>query len=293
MRRRDVFFEPCAVIFEYEDPGSSGSMDIMYAPRCGCGAHYYGADEFFEIQGDEGFLWVTRCTGEMLDLPAVVLYDGEAGQQTTTSFPHVDADWGDGLPAGVAALRRRHGRRHAGRDERRPTPSRPSSSASPSTRRATPASRSTRAPSPGRWFPRAGPVTDRTWGVDGRGPTMKVTRTLHHSVNVEGELAETVEFYQRLLGMPDDHRPTIPGIDGHWFGSRSGPAPSGRRAGRSRTHPTDRAPRVLRGHRPGGGHRRARRAGIPYVEGAQGTTVQIWFTDPAGNTVEIQQDTGE
>jgi catechol-2,3-dioxygenase len=31
-------------------------------------------------------------------------------------------------------------------------------------------------------------------------------------------------------------------------------------------------------------------AGIPYVEGAQGTTVQIWFTDPAGNTVEIQQD---
>ena len=32
-------------------------------------------------------------------------------------------------------------------------------------------------------------------------------------------------------------------------------------------------------------------AGIPYVEGAQGTTVQIWFTDPAGNTIEIQQDT--
>ena len=31
-------------------------------------------------------------------------------------------------------------------------------------------------------------------------------------------------------------------------------------------------------------------AGIPYVEGAQGTTVQIWFVDPAGNTVEIQQD---
>ncbi len=32
-------------------------------------------------------------------------------------------------------------------------------------------------------------------------------------------------------------------------------------------------------------------AGIPYVEGAQGTTVQIWFTDPAGNTIEIQQET--
>ena len=31
-------------------------------------------------------------------------------------------------------------------------------------------------------------------------------------------------------------------------------------------------------------------AGIPYAEGAQGTTVQIWFVDPAGNTIEIQQD---
>ena len=47
---------------------------------------FYGADEFFEIQGDEGFLWVTRCTGQLLDLPAVVLYDGKRGQQTTTSF---------------------------------------------------------------------------------------------------------------------------------------------------------------------------------------------------------------
>jgi hypothetical protein len=30
--------------------------------------------------------------------------------------------------------------------------------------------------------------------------------------------------------------------------------------------------------------------GIPYVRGAQGTVVQIWTTDRAGNTVELQQD---
>jgi catechol-2,3-dioxygenase len=28
------------------------------------------------------------------------------------------------------------------------------------------------------------------------------------------------------------------------------------------------------------------------VRGAQGTVVQIWFVDPAGNTIEIQQDRG-
>jgi catechol 2,3-dioxygenase-like lactoylglutathione lyase family enzyme len=121
---------------------------------------------------------------------------------------------------------------------------------------------------------------------------MKVTRTLHHSVNVEGHLAETTAFYQRLLGLADDDRPTIPGIDGHWFGT-----------GAVQLHlvDADAGPGPIR---PAGPHvcfavtdldaaiAELDQAGIPYVEGAQGTTVQIWFTDPAGNTVEIQQDTG-
>ena len=63
VRRRDYYFEPCAAIFEYEDPGILGTMDIIYAPGMWLRSAYYGADEFFEIQGDEGFLWVTRCTG--------------------------------------------------------------------------------------------------------------------------------------------------------------------------------------------------------------------------------------
>jgi len=97
VRRRDYFFEPCAVIFEYEDPEVLGMMEVQYAPKFYMRSQYYGADEFFEIQGDSGFLWVTRCTGELLDLPAVVLYDGTKGNQTTTSFPHLDADWGTGF----------------------------------------------------------------------------------------------------------------------------------------------------------------------------------------------------
>ena len=46
---------------------------------------------------------------------------------------------------------------------------------------------------------------------------MRVTRTLHHSVNVEGRLNPTVEFYRRLLELPSDPRPEIPGVGGHWF----------------------------------------------------------------------------
>jgi len=97
VRRRDLFFEPCAAIFEYEDPGLIGVMEVHYAPQMYMRSSYYGADEFFEIQGDEGMLWVTRATGEMLDLAPVVLYRGKDNDITTTEFRDLDADWGTGF----------------------------------------------------------------------------------------------------------------------------------------------------------------------------------------------------
>ena len=98
VRRRDLFFEPCNVLFEYEEPELLGSMEVSYAPKMWMRSQYYGADEFFEIQGDEGFLWVTRCTGEMLDLPPVMLYRGTEGDPTMTGYDGMEADWGPGSP---------------------------------------------------------------------------------------------------------------------------------------------------------------------------------------------------
>ena len=68
---------------------SSGLMEVSYVPDMHVRSSYYGADEFFEVQGTEGWLWVTRFTGEMLDLPPIVAYD--RGRHTT--HPPVDADW--------------------------------------------------------------------------------------------------------------------------------------------------------------------------------------------------------
>jgi catechol 2,3-dioxygenase-like lactoylglutathione lyase family enzyme len=119
---------------------------------------------------------------------------------------------------------------------------------------------------------------------------VKVTRTLHHSVNVEGHLDETVAFYRRLLELDSDARPEIPGVAGHWFD-----------AGNAQLHLVD-ADAGTQPIQPTGPHvcfavedlpaaiTELEEAGIPYVEGAQGTVVQIWFVDPAGNTIEIQQD---
>ncbi|MBF6557173.1 MAG: Gfo/Idh/MocA family oxidoreductase [Acidimicrobiales bacterium] len=93
VRRRDHFFEPCAALFEYDDPRLLGTMEVSYAPSMWLRSSFYGADEFFEIQGDEGFLWVTRCTGEMLDLSPIVLYQGGKDNQTTTTFSDVPSAW--------------------------------------------------------------------------------------------------------------------------------------------------------------------------------------------------------
>jgi predicted dehydrogenase len=97
VRRRDLFFEPCAVIFEYEDPEVLGMMEVQYSPNFYMRSQYYGADEFFEITGDEGQIWVTRATGEMLDLAPVMLFKGTAKERTTTEFTEIDADWGAGF----------------------------------------------------------------------------------------------------------------------------------------------------------------------------------------------------
>ena len=119
---------------------------------------------------------------------------------------------------------------------------------------------------------------------------MRVTRTLHHSVNVEGSLAPAVAFYGDLLGMDSDTRPEIPGVGGHWFG-----------AGNAQLHLVD-ADAGEGGIRPTGPHvcfavedldgavAELEARAIPYLRGSQGPVVQIWFADPAGNTVEIQQD---
>ncbi len=121
---------------------------------------------------------------------------------------------------------------------------------------------------------------------------MKVTRTLHHSVNVEGRLDACVDFYRRLLHLPEEDRPVIPGVGGHWFA-----------AGDVQLHLVD-ADAGTEAIRPTGPHvcfavedldgavAELEREDIPYVRGAQGTVVQIWFVDPAGNTIEIQQDRG-
>jgi predicted dehydrogenase len=100
VREGPYFFEaPTAALWEYQAENLLGLMEVTYAPDMFVRSDYYGADEFFEIQGTSGFIWVTRYTGRLLDLPPLVLYTGDG---TTRTFADLDADWAHAFGAASA-----------------------------------------------------------------------------------------------------------------------------------------------------------------------------------------------
>ena len=92
MRREDLFYEPFAAILEYPNDRLYGMMDSHYAKDMPLPSRYYSADEFFEVQGSEGLVIVTRCSGELLDLPPLIVHDKQGSR-----VEDVDSDWGAGF----------------------------------------------------------------------------------------------------------------------------------------------------------------------------------------------------
>jgi catechol 2,3-dioxygenase-like lactoylglutathione lyase family enzyme len=121
---------------------------------------------------------------------------------------------------------------------------------------------------------------------------MKVTRFHHVSVNCHhAALDEMTEFYSGLFGLSDVPRPDIPGVPGTWKG-----------VGELELHivgaPTRGTPNdynrnhyclAVDDHATAIAELDAR--GIEYKRAVQGeSNVQVWINDPAGNTIELQQD---
>ena len=99
-RTDDFMIEaPTAVIWRHAGRDLIGIMESVYAPGMRIRGRYYPVDDFFEFQGSEGSIWVTRCTGEMYDLPPVMLFTGTGSR----SFD-VPSDWVEGFNGAAAAF---------------------------------------------------------------------------------------------------------------------------------------------------------------------------------------------
>ncbi len=121
---------------------------------------------------------------------------------------------------------------------------------------------------------------------------MKVTRFHHVSVNCnDTTLQEMVSFYVGVFGLETKERPEIPGIPGHWFDVADqelhvvGAPPQGTEIDSTGNH------FCIAVEDLGAAIAELEERKIPYERAVQGAgTVQIWINDPAGNTIELQQD---
>ena len=89
---------PAVVIWKYANAEKYGSYEAVTSDDILVRSKYgRPEDEWIELTGSRGFIWVNRCTSMLLDRPALEMYrDGE-----TTQFPEVDSDWGASFVAGV------------------------------------------------------------------------------------------------------------------------------------------------------------------------------------------------
>jgi predicted dehydrogenase len=103
VRQGPLFFEaPTVALFEYDRPDLLGMMEVSYAPDMFIRSDHYGADEFFEVQGTRGFVWVTRLCGNLhVDLAPLVLYE-EDGRRS--SFAELDASYDGSFRRSAAAF---------------------------------------------------------------------------------------------------------------------------------------------------------------------------------------------
>ena len=80
---------PVVATWKYKDAEKYGSYEAVSSGDMLVRSKYFPEDEWFEITGRRGFIWVNRCSSMLLDKPPVVMYrDG-----VMTEFSNMDTDW--------------------------------------------------------------------------------------------------------------------------------------------------------------------------------------------------------
>ena len=89
---------PAVVIWKYKDADKYGSFEVIQSDDILIQSTHVPEDEWFEITGSRGFIWVNRCSSMLLDSPPVVMYrDG-----VTTNYSDMATDWSESFNAGCS-----------------------------------------------------------------------------------------------------------------------------------------------------------------------------------------------
>ena len=94
----DAFYDgPAFISWKYAGVPKFGSWEVIASIGMRVRSKYYASDDRIEIHGSEGIIWINRCTGSLLDEPALVLYrDGE-----TRAWHDIPSDWAESFRLGA------------------------------------------------------------------------------------------------------------------------------------------------------------------------------------------------
>ena len=94
---RWVIDSPAVAIWKYRDGDKYGSYEAVTSEEMLVGGGRVPEDEWVELTGSKGFIFINRCSAQLLDRPPLEMYvDG-----VTTKFSDVDADHASSFIAGV------------------------------------------------------------------------------------------------------------------------------------------------------------------------------------------------
>jgi len=88
---------PALITWKYAGVPKFGSWEAIASLGMRVRSRYYASDDRIEIHGTDGIVWVNRCTGSLLEEPAVVLYRG--GE--TRAWHDLPTDWAESFHRGA------------------------------------------------------------------------------------------------------------------------------------------------------------------------------------------------
>lgn len=90
---------PAIISWLHSEGNRHGSWDIVASDEMVVRSDYWAEDEWFEISGTRGFIWVNRCTGKTLSVPPLVVYSD--GKTTEVGLDEIEWDWASSFRDGM------------------------------------------------------------------------------------------------------------------------------------------------------------------------------------------------
>jgi predicted dehydrogenase/putative sterol carrier protein len=84
---------PSVVMWKHKKAMTYGMCEFFHGTNLRIPSRYYGNDEWIQIGGSRGIIFINRCTGNIHDGPAVSLFT-DAGWK---HYKNVKSDWGEGF----------------------------------------------------------------------------------------------------------------------------------------------------------------------------------------------------